>query len=75
MRLGRGFMLGSKFISTFGWSGTQTIFGHGGGFSSLAYADPDTNSAVAILTNGNRDFIDMAKRFLPLAHKIRLACR
>lgn len=74
MNLGRGFMLGARFISTFGWWGSEDCFGHGGGFSSLAFGDRANNIAVAILTNGNRDFYDMAKRFIPLAHKLRRAC-
>jgi CubicO group peptidase (beta-lactamase class C family) len=74
MNLGRGFMLGSRFISTYGWWGTEKCFGHGGGFSSLAFGDRTTNIAVGIVTNGNRSFFDMAKRFIPLAHKLRQAC-
>jgi CubicO group peptidase (beta-lactamase class C family) len=74
MNLGRGFMLGSRFISTYGWWGTEKFFGHGGGFSSLAFGDYATNIAVGIVTNGNRNFLDMAKRLIPLSHRLRQAC-
>ncbi len=72
--LGRGFMLGAGFISAYGWWGTGSCFGHAGGFSSLAFGDYKTNVAVAIVTNGHRSFFDLAKRFIPLAHKLRRAC-
>lgn len=73
--LGRGFMLGSRLFSTYGWGNTRGCFGHAGGFSSLAFGDYDTGVAVGIVTNGNRDFFDLAKRFAPLAHGLRAACR
>lgn len=31
--------------------------------------------AAAIVTNGNRSFIDLGRRFIPLAHGLRRACR
>jgi len=73
--LGRGFMVGSTFVSSFGWWNTKPCFGHLGGFSSVAFADHDRKLAVAIVTNGNRDFFDVIKRFLPLCAKLRKACR
>ncbi len=73
--LGRGFMVGSTFVSSFGWWNTKPCFGHLGGFSSLAFADHERKLAVAIVTNGNRDFFDVIKRFLPLCAKLRKACR
>lgn len=75
MNLGRGFMLGSTLLSVFGWWGSQQCFGHGGGFSSLAFGDRKTKLAVAILSNGNKSFLDMARRFIPLAHRLRSACQ
>lgn len=72
--LGRGFMVGSGFVSIYGWWGTKDCFGHAGGFSSLAFGDYETNIAAAIVTNGNRNFFDLAKRFIPLAHNLRKAC-
>ena len=73
--LGRGFMVGSTVVSSFGWWNTKPCFGHLGGFSSLAFADHDRKLAAAIVTNGNRDFFDVIKRFLPLCSKLRKACR
>jgi CubicO group peptidase (beta-lactamase class C family) len=69
--LGRGFMVGSGFVSIYGWWGTKSCFGHAGGFSSLAFGDFETSIAAAIVTNGNRNFYDLAKRFIPLAHNLR----
>ena len=73
--LGRGFMVGSPYPSIFGWWNTGRCFGHVGGFSSLAFGDHDTGIAAAIVTNGNRSFIDLGRRFIPLAHGLRGACR
>jgi len=73
--LGRGFMVGSTFVSSFGWWNTKPCFGHLGGFSSLAFGDHERKLAAAIVTNGNRDFFDVIKRFLPLCAKLRKACR
>ena len=72
--LGRGFMVGARFVSSYGWWGTQGCFGHVGGFSSLAFGDHDTKMAAGIVTNGNRDFIDVIKRFPTLCQKLRRAC-
>jgi CubicO group peptidase (beta-lactamase class C family) len=73
--IGRGFVVGTRIPSSFGWWNTRKCFGHGGGFSSLAFGDYDTNTSVAIITNGNRSFFDFARRFIPLAHGLRRACR
>jgi CubicO group peptidase (beta-lactamase class C family) len=73
--MGRGFMIGSLLPSSFGWWNTSRCFGHGGGFSSLAFGDYDTNISVAIVTNGNRSMSDFMTRLVPLAHGLRHACR
>jgi CubicO group peptidase (beta-lactamase class C family) len=73
--LGRGFVIGSPLLSTFGWWNTGQCFGHGGGFSSLAFGDRQTDLSVAIVTNGNRNLNDFMMRFIPLAHGLRQACR
>jgi len=73
--LGRGFVVGSIFLSTFGWWNTGQCFGHAGGFSSLAFGDYCTGISVVIVTNGNRSMSDFMKRFIPLAHGLRLACK
>ena len=72
--LGRGFILGSPFVSVYGWGNTRNCFGHAGGFSSLAFGDYETNISAGIVTNGNRNFWDLAKRFIPLSHGLRKAC-
>jgi len=75
LSLGRGFVVGSLFPSTFGWWNTGQCFGHAGGFSSLAFGDYRTGISAAIATNGNRSMNDFLKRFVPLAHGLRSACR
>jgi CubicO group peptidase (beta-lactamase class C family) len=69
--LGRGFALGWPFPHLYGWWGSSRCYGHAGGFSCLAFADPDASVAVAILTNGNRSLPDMVRRFAPLATRAR----
>ena len=71
--LGRGFVVGSLFLSTFGWWNTGQCFGHAGGFSSLAFGDYRTGISAAIVTNGNKSMSDFMKRFIPLAHGLRNA--
>jgi CubicO group peptidase (beta-lactamase class C family) len=71
---GRGFMVGSRLPSSFGLWDTGTCFGHGGLFSSLAFGDRRTGVAAAIVTNGNRGLIDLAKLTMPIAGAIRRAC-
>jgi len=73
--LGRGFTVGSFFLSNFGWWNTGQCFGHAGGFSSLAFGDYRTGISAAIITNGNRGMGDFIKRFIPLADGLRKACR
>jgi CubicO group peptidase (beta-lactamase class C family) len=74
LAIGRGFMVGTFTPSPFGWWNSGKCFGHGGAFSSLAFGDYKTGIAVAILTNGNRGLNDLAKRFIPLADRLRKAC-
>ncbi len=75
LAVGRGFVVGTLFPSSFGWWNTGQCFGHPGGFSCLAFGDYSTNISVAIVTNGNRSTNDFMKRFLPLAHGLRKACK
>lgn len=72
--VGRGFILGANFPTIYGWRGTTGCFGHPGGLAVLAFGDHETGVAAAIVTNGNRSFVDLAKRFMPLAAGIRRAC-
>jgi CubicO group peptidase (beta-lactamase class C family) len=73
--MGRGFMTGARFPTIYGWWNTARCFGHAGGLGCLAFGDHGTGLAAAIVTNGNRSFADLAKRFMPLAHGLRAACR
>jgi len=75
LSIGRGFVVGSLFLSTFGWWNTGQCYGHAGGFSSLAFGDDCTGISAAIITNGNRSMSDFMKRFIPLSHGLRSACR
>jgi hypothetical protein len=73
--VGRGFILGALFPTVYGWWNSGGCFGHPGGLSTLAFGDRDTGLAAAIVTNGNRSFLDLARRFIPLAQGLRDACR
>ncbi|MFC2054699.1 serine hydrolase domain-containing protein [Chloroflexota bacterium] len=75
LAVGRGFVVGTRFPSSFGWWDTNRCFGHAGGFSCLAFGDYSKDISVAIVTNGNRSTNDFTKRFLPLAHGLRKACK
>lgn len=73
LTLGRGFGLGSLGPHPYGWCNTGPCFGHAGGFGVVAFADPRTRTAAAIVTNGHRGVGDMLRRFAPLGSKIRKA--
>lgn len=74
MVLGRGFALGWSLPSLYGWWRTGACYGHAGNFSTLAWADPTTGCAIAIVTNGNRAPTSLVGRFAPLGSAIRAAC-
>jgi CubicO group peptidase (beta-lactamase class C family) len=74
MAIGRGFVLGMPFFSSYGWGNTAMCFGHAGGFCTLAFGDYNTESSVAMITNGNRSMMDFARRSIPLATGLRKAC-
>ena len=73
--LGRGFGVGWALPHPYGWWGTGHCFGHPGGFGMLAFADPEADVSVAILTTANRGVSDLVRRFAPLAQTIRRAAR
>jgi CubicO group peptidase (beta-lactamase class C family) len=73
--LGRGFSLGWALPHPYGWWGSGRCFGHPGGFSMLAFADPDADVSVAILTTASRGVSDLVRRFAPLAQAIRRGAR
>lgn len=75
LRVGRGVLLGTRTPSVYGWWGTQRVFGHAGAFCTLAWADPELELAVAVVTNGNRGPWDLLFRMAPLGSGIRRACR
>jgi CubicO group peptidase (beta-lactamase class C family) len=71
MTLGRGFMPGWMGPSLYGWWDTRDCVGHAGGFSTAAFCDRRQDLAAAIVTNGNRGFGDLLRRFAPLGSAIR----
>lgn len=73
LRVGRGFLLGNRTPSIYGWWNTQRVYGHAGAFCTLAFADPDADLAVAIVTNGNRGPWDSLFRFASLGSALRRA--
>lgn len=72
--LGRGFSLGWRWPHPYGWWRTGACFGHAGNFSTLAWADPTTGCAIAIVTNGNRPASKLLTRFAGLGSGLRSAC-
>jgi CubicO group peptidase (beta-lactamase class C family) len=74
LRVARGFLLGSRGPSVYGWWGTQRCFGHAGAFCTQGWADPDLGLVVALVTNGNRGALDSLQRFAPLGSALRRAC-
>lgn len=72
--LGRGFGLGWRWPHPYGWWNTAACYGHAGNFSTLAWADPTTGSAIAIVTNGNRAPAKLVTRCAPLGSAVRAAC-
>jgi CubicO group peptidase (beta-lactamase class C family) len=75
LTLGRGFGLGSVGPHAYGWFNTGPCFGHAGGFGVVAFADPRSRTAVAIVTNGHRGVGDLIRRFAPLGSAIKRAAR
>lgn|SRR5450631_401399 len=73
--LGRGFATGWALPHPYGWWRSGRCFGHPGGFGMLAFADPEVDVSVAILTTANRGVSDLVRRFAPLAQAVRRAVR
>jgi CubicO group peptidase (beta-lactamase class C family) len=69
--LGRGFLLGWLGPHPYGWWDTRQCVGHGGGFCTVAFGDRRAGAAIAIVTNGNKGFGDVVRRFAPLGSAIR----
>lgn len=74
MVLGRGFGIGWRWPHPYGWWNTGACYGHAGNFSTLAWADPTTGCAIAIVTNGNRAPTRLVTRCAPLGSAVRRAC-
>lgn len=74
MVLGRGFGLGWFWPHPYGWWRTGACFGHPGNFSTVAWADPTTGCAIAIVTNGNRAPAKLVTRFAGIGSGLRAAC-
>jgi CubicO group peptidase (beta-lactamase class C family) len=72
--LGRGFGCGWFWPHPFGWWRTGACFGHAGNFSTVAWADPTTDIAIAVVTNGNRSPTKLVTRCAPLGSAVRAAC-
>ena len=72
--LGRGFGLGWFWPHPYGWWRTGACFGHAGNFSTIAWADPTTGCAIAIVTNGNRAPAKLVTRFAGIGSGLRAAC-
>ena len=69
--LGRGFLRGWLWPHPYGWWNTRECFGHGGGYCVVSFGDRLTGAAIAIVTNGNRDLMDVLRRCAPLGSSIR----
>jgi CubicO group peptidase (beta-lactamase class C family) len=72
--LGRGFGLGWTWPHPYGWWRTGSCFGHAGNFSTVAWADPTTGCAIAVVTNGNRAPTTLVSRFAGIGTGLRRAC-
>jgi CubicO group peptidase (beta-lactamase class C family) len=68
-RFGYGLMLGARVVSLFGLD-TQHAFGHLGFTNTLAWADPERATAVAIVTSGKPTVYPDVWRFLGLSQRI-----
>ncbi|HVZ32399.1 MAG TPA: serine hydrolase domain-containing protein [Polyangiaceae bacterium] len=74
MVLGRGFALGWFWPHPYGWWRTSACYGHAGNFSTVAWGDPSTACAIAIVTNGNRSPMTLVRRFAGIGSTVRSAC-
>jgi CubicO group peptidase (beta-lactamase class C family) len=72
--LGRGFAMGWLWPHPYGWWRTSACYGHAGNFSTLAWADPTTGCAVAVVTNGNRAPTKLVTRFAGIGSGLRASC-
>jgi CubicO group peptidase (beta-lactamase class C family) len=73
LAVGRGFIVGTPWPSSFGPWGTSACFGHQGAFCSLGFADRERDLAVAIVTNGNHGLLETSRFFSRLVGLARRA--
>jgi CubicO group peptidase (beta-lactamase class C family) len=75
VRLGRGFARGWWMPHLYGWGNSGACFGHAGGFSTVAWADQRSRTAIAVVTNGNRGVGDLLRRCAPIGSAIARVAR
>lgn len=73
VRYGMGFMLGAEIFSPFG-AHTQHAFGHIGFTSVTAWADPDRDISVGLLTTGKALVTPGQVRWIQIARTIARLC-
>lgn len=69
--LGRGFQLGSLGTNLYGWLNSRGCFGHAGAFCNIAFADRRSDAVIAMVTNGNRGYIDAFRRLVGISSLAR----
>lgn len=74
VRYGMGFMLGGRWMSPFGVD-TQRAFGHVGFTVTVAWADPERDIAVALMTSGKPFITPGQLRWLDVVQTISRRCR
>jgi CubicO group peptidase (beta-lactamase class C family) len=73
LRYGMGFVLGGKWFSFYGLD-TSRAFGHMGFTNIVAWADPERQVAVALLTSGKPFVYPEIVWFFDIMRRIGLAC-
>jgi len=73
LRYGMGFMLGGRWASFFG-SNTQYAFGHLGFINVVAWADPQRDITVSLMTTGKPFLYPEITRFLAIPRVIATYC-
>lgn len=73
LRVGRGFQLGALGMHPYGGWDSRSCVGHGGGLCTVVFGDRRTETAIAVVTNANRSYADILRRFVPLNTLIRKA--
>jgi CubicO group peptidase (beta-lactamase class C family) len=74
IRYAMGFMLGGEHFSPYG-SGTPRAFGHIGFTNTMAWADPDRDISVGLMTSGKPFITPGQIAWLNVSRTISLRCR